>query len=309
MVNRKVIVTGGAGFLGTYVVEALKSRGYVVSVPRSKIYDLRAESDTIRMFDHFGDPLGVINLAANVGGIGYNMAHPAELFYDNLRISSNVIHESCVRGVERFVQLGTVCAYPDSPPVPFKEESLWDGYPQVTNAPYGIAKKVSLVHLETLRGEFGFNGVYLIPTNLYGPGDSFDEGRSHVIPAIIKKLVYAHVSTALVATLWGSGKATRDFLYVQDAADAIIKAFESYNDSRPINLGSGIEVSILELADMIAHLVGFEGAIIWNKNRPMGQLRRVLSTTRAKELLDWVPKVTLEDGLKKTVEWYLGRIE
>lgn len=301
----RVIVTGGAGFLGQRVVHELRLRGVRnIFVPRSKGYDLTEQSEVRSLLREVCPDL-VIHLAAVVGGIGANRANPGRYFYDNLMMGVMLIEESRRAEVKKVVSAGTICAYPKFTPVPFREEHLWDGYPEETNAPYGLAKKMLLVQSQAYREQYGFNSIYLLPVNLYGPGDNFDFETSHVIPALIRKFVDATSSGAPVV-LWGDGSATREFLYVDDAARGIVSAAFSYDESLPVNLGSGCEISIRQLADKIARLTGFRGEIGWDPSRPNGQPRRALDTTRAKEKFGFEAEVSLDEGLKRTVDWYLN---
>jgi GDP-L-fucose synthase len=302
--SRRVCVTGGAGFLGSFILEGLRRRGARQTVaPSSRDYDL-VNPDAVRRLLADAKPDIVLHLAANVGGIGANRAHPAEFFYDNLVMGVHMMHESWKAGVGKFVALGTVCAYPKFTPIPFHEEDLWNGYPEETNAPYGLAKKMLLVQAQSYRSQYGFNAIYLIPVNLYGPRDNFDLESSHVIPALIRKCLEARQQGQDQLVVWGDGTPTREFLYVEDAAEAILLAAERYNDPDPVNLGSGEEVSIRDLADQIARLVGFEGRIIWDTSRPNGQPRRGLDTSRARERFGFVARTSLAEGLRRTVEWY-----
>lgn len=304
--KRRVMVTGGNGFLGHYLVRDLRERGARVFVPDTDQYDLRQIEDTRRALAD-GQSQMVIHLAARVGGIGANRAHPAEFFYDNLMMSVPLFHESWQAGVEKFVALGTICCYPKFTPVPFREENLWDGYPEETNAPYGLAKKMLLVQSQVYRQQYGFNSTFLMPVNLYGPGDNFDPESSHVIPALIKKCVDAQEAGADHIVVWGDGTPTREFLYVEDAAEGIVLAAEHYDRSDPVNLGSAFEISIKDLAEMIARLTEFRGKIIWDTSQPNGQPRRKLDTSRAKEYFGFEAKTTFEEGLKRTIEWYVNR--
>ena len=310
--DRRVVVTGGAGFLGSFVVNKLKERGAAeIIVPRSKDYDLR-DINAIRrlMQDVIGSPdvqrsnVIVIHLAARVGGIGANRAHPAEFFYDNLVMSIPLLHKAWELGVEKFVGLGTVCAYPKFTPVPFRETDIWNGYPEETNAPYGLAKKMLLVQSQAYRQQYGFDSIFLLPVNLYGPGDNFDLESSHVIPALIHKCVEARECGATQVVVWGTGKPTREFLYVQDAAEGILLATERYNESEPVNLGSGMEISIWDLVHLIAELVGFDGEIVWDTSKPDGQPRRCLDTSRAGQLFGFRAQTPFEEGLRRTIQWY-----
>lgn len=301
---RKILVTGGAGFLGSFLVRELQERRYHnVSVPRSRDYDLRRMPDVIRMYKDF-QPDIVIHLAARVGGIGANREHPADFFYDNLMMGVQTMHQACRFGVQEFVAIGTICAYPKYTPVPFQEENLWSGYPEETNAPYALAKKMLLVQAQAYRQQYGFNAIYLLPVNLYGPGDNFDPRSSHVIPALIKKCFDAKLSGADHIVAWGTGNPTREFLYVEDAAEGIVLAMERYNKGDPINLGSGFEISIKDLVETIARHTGFEGEIIWDGSRPDGQPRRRLDTSRAEQEFGFKARLDFEEGLRRTVDWY-----
>jgi len=303
--DKRVVVTGGAGFLGSYVVERLRKRGCKeIFVPRSKEYDLREKEAIIGMYEDF-KPNIVIHLAAVVGGIGANRKNPGKFFYDNAIMGIQLIEYARRYGIEKFVCVGTVCSYPKYTPVPFKEEDLWNGYPEETNAPYGLAKKMLLVQLQAYRQQYGFNGVYLLPVNLYGPRDNFDPENSHVIPAIIKKCVDAKRRGDNKIVAWGTGEASREFLYVEDAAEGIILAAERYNKPDPVNLGSGEEIRIKDLVYLIKELVGFEGDIEWDTTKPDGQPRRLLDTTRAQREFGFKAKVSLREGLRKTIDWYL----
>lgn len=305
--NKRVCVTGGAGFLGQPVCERLRGRGAAeVFVPRSRQFDLTRAGDVTRMLDE-ARPDIVIHLAAQVGGIGANKKQPGRFFYANMAMGLHLIEEARGRGVKKFVQVGTVCGYPKHCEVPFREEDLWGGYPEETNAPYGVAKRALGVMIEAYRTQYGFNGIYLIPVNLYGPGDNFDFETSHVIPALVRKFCDAVDTRAKTVTCWGSGRVSREFLYVDDAADAIVQATEIHNDSQPINLGTGREIRIDELAGLIARLCGYEGEITWDTAQPDGQPRRQLDTTRAASLLDWRATVDLEEGLRRTIDWWRAR--
>ncbi len=304
--NKRIMVTGGKGFLGGYVVAELK-RGETsqVFVPRYQDYDLTQITDVIRAYRD-SQPDIVIHLAAKVGGIGINREKPGEFFYDNLMMGVQLMEQARQAGVEKFVSIGTVCAYPKFTPVPFKEDDLWNGYPEETNAPYGLAKKMLLVQGQAYRQQYDFNAIYLLPVNLYGPGDNFDPHSSHVIPALIKKCVDAidHGDRQIVA--WGTGSASREFLYVEDAARAIVLATEQYDQPEPVNLGSGMEITIKDLLELIAELTGFQGEIIWDSSKPDGQPRRSLDTSRAKETFDFQAQTEFRAGLRKTIEWYLA---
>lgn len=301
--NKVILVTGGAGFLGSHLVEQLKNeKTKKIIVPRSTEYDLRDIKQVKKVLK--GVDI-VIHLAANVGGIGYNQEHPAELFYDNLMMGTQMLHEAHKAAVEKLVSLGTICAYPKFTPVPFKEEDIWIGYPEETNAPYGLAKKMQLVQAQAYRNQYGFNAIYLLPTNLYGPKDNFNPNSSHVIPALIKKFVEAKENKDLEVTVWGTGSPTREFLFVEDAARAIILATKKYNKPEPVNLGSSFEISIAELSHLIAELVGYQGKIIFDTSKPDGQPKRKIDTTKAKEEFGFVSKISFKEGLQKTIDWYL----
>jgi GDP-L-fucose synthase len=302
--SRRIAVTGGAGFLGTVVVRKLRERGCRdVFVPLIEEYDLRRTEQIQRMLRD-AQPDVIIHLAAVVGGIGANRENPGRFLYDNLIMGARLIEESRLAEIPKFVCLGTICAYPKFTPVPFKETELWNGYPEETNAPYGLAKKMLLVQLQAYRQQYGFNGIYLLPVNLYGPGDNFDYQSSHVIPALIRKCVEARDSGAPRVECWGTGRATREFLYVDDCAEGILLATEQLEDSEPVNLGSGREISIHDLSELIRRLTRFEGELAWDAEKPDGQPRRCLDTSRARERLGFVAGTTLEDGLAKTIEWY-----
>ncbi len=304
--KRRVVVTGGAGFLGSRVVERLRLRGAAeIVAPRSSEYDLR-DLDGVRRLLRDHRPHVVIHLAARVGGIGANREKPAEFFYDNLLMGVQLLHESYREGVEKLVAVGTVCSYPRIVPLPFKEEDLWQGYPEETNAPYGMAKKMLLVQSQAYRQQYGFNSVFLLPVNLFGPGDNFDLKTSHVIPALIRKFSEAKRSGARQVTAWGTGAPTREFLYVDDAAEAIVLATERYNRSEPVNVGMGVEISIRELAEKIRTLVGYPGSVQWDAGKPDGQPRRCLDTAKAESFFGFKARTSLEAGLRKTVEWYQG---
>jgi GDP-L-fucose synthase len=301
----RVVVTGGAGFLGSVVCATIERSGTAeLVVPRKADYDLTSAKDAERLFDE-ARPNVVIHMAARVGGIGANMERPSELFVSNMLMGTHVIEEARRAGVDKTVVLGTICAYPKFTPVPFKEEALWDGYPEETNAPYGIAKKALLVLLQANRAQYGQRGIYLLPTNLYGPGDKFNSSVSHVIPALIKKCVEAKERGDDHVSVWGSGTATREFLYVDDAAEAIVLATELYDDPKPVNLGSGEEVAIKDLAELIAKLVGFEGELRWDPSKPDGQPRRRLDTSRAESEFGFRARTSLEAGLRATIDWYV----
>jgi len=302
--DRRVCVTGGAGFLGSYVLEGLEARGVKdVFVPTIEEYNLVEKEDIQRMLDDAQADI-IIHLAANVGGIGANRASPAVFFYDNLMMGVQLIHESWRRGIEKFVAIGTVCAYPKFTPVPFTETDLWKGYPEETNAPYGMAKKMMLVQSEAYRQQYGFNSIFLIPVNLYGPRDNFNLETSHVIPALIRKCIEAQERGDGEIVVWGDGSPTREFLYAADAAEAILLGAEHYNQSDPVNLGSGQEISIKDLVEMIARLTGFEGKLVWDTSKPNGQPRRALDVSRAEERFGFKAQMPFEEGMKKTVAWY-----
>ena len=315
--DKSVIVTGGAGFLGTFVVDKLRKRGVAeIIIPRSRDYDLRDVDairrllrDTLKRTASPASNVIIIHLAAHVGGIGANRAHPAEFFYDNLMMGVPLMHEAWKAGVGKFVALGTVCAYPKFTPVPFKEEDLWNGYPEETNAPYGLAKKMLLVQSQAYRQQYDFNSIFLLPVNLYGPGDNFDPESSHVIPALIRKCVEAKKRGDDHIVAWGDGSPTREFLYVEDAAEGILLATERYNDSQPVNLGSSYEIGIKDLLETIARLTGFEGKIVWDTLKPNGQPRRKLDVSKAEAFFGFRSKTTFETGLKRTIEWYESTLE
>jgi GDP-L-fucose synthase len=302
--SRRVLVTGGSGFLGRAIVGRVRSEGPAALVsPRSKDYDLR-DPRAVESCLRDARPDLVIHAAAAVGGIGANRAHPGLFFYDNAAMGIHLIDESRRQRVGKFVCLGTVCAYPSHAPVPFREDDLWNGYPEETNAPYGMAKKILLVQLQAYRQEYGFQGIYLLPVNLYGPGDNFDPETSHVIPAMVRKFTAAKDDGSAEVVLWGDGSASREFLYVDDAAEAIALAAERYDGAEPVNIGTGQEITIRDLAAKIAALTGFEGRIRWDAARPNGQLRRRLETSRARERFGFVARVPLDEGLARTVAWW-----
>ena len=337
--NKRVIVTGGAGFLGSFVIQKLVERGATdILIPRIENYDLTDRGSIQQLLDDATQPvekcpeylrpvgltlppfgsaqdkpstfdlkpenLLIIHLAANVGGIGANREHPAEFFYDNLIMGVELMHQAWQRGVGKFVAIGTVCAYPKFTPVPFKEEDLWIGYPEETNAPYGLAKKMMLVQAQAYRQQYGFNAIFLLPVNLYGPRDNFNLRTSHVIPALIRKAIEAQDRGDKELVAWGDGSPTREFLFVEDAADGIVTAAEKYNGEEPVNLGSGYEISIKDLTEMIIQLTGFEGKLVWDTEKPNGQPRRGLDVSRAKEYFGWQAQVPFEEGMRRTVEWF-----
>jgi GDP-L-fucose synthase len=302
--NKKILVTGGAGFVGKKVVESLIASGAEaenITIPRSQDCDLRILDNCFKSAENQSL---IIHLAAHVGGIGLNREKPAELFYDNLIMGTQLIHAANQLGVEKFVCIGTICAYPKFTPVPFLEDNLWDGYPEETNAPYGIAKKALLVQLQSYRQQYGFNGIYLLPVNLYGPGDNFNPQSSHVIPALIDKIYRAQKNGDKQIAVWGDGSPTREFIYVDDVAQGIVLASQSYNSPEPVNLGTNSEISIKELVNLICQAMDFQGEIIWQIEQPNGQPRRCLDTQRAKDAFGFVAQTTLLEGISKTVNWY-----
>jgi len=304
LIDKRILVTGGAGFLGSFVVEKLKQRGCPnIFVPRSKEYDL-VQMEAVKRLYKDSKPDLVIHLAAKVGGIGANQKNPGKFFYDNLIMGVQLMEEGRKFGIEKFVALGTICCYPKFTPVPFKEENLWNGYPEETNAPYGLAKKMLLVQSRAYRKQYGFNSIFLMPVNLYGPRDNFDPKSSHVIPALIKKCFDAIKENKNEIVVWGTGNATREFLYVEDATEGIMLATEKYDKPEPVNLGAGFEISIKDLVELIAKLTGFKGKIIWDTTKPDGQPRRCLDTSKAEKEFGFKAKTPFEEGLKKTIEWY-----
>ncbi len=302
--ENRFVVTGGAGFLGSRVVAALRQRGAgEVFVPRSAQYDLRDQSAVLDLLTDT-KPDVIIHMAAVVGGIGANRAHPAEFFYSNLVMGTHLLHEAWRANVKKFVTIGTVCAYPKFTPIPFREESLWEGYPEETNAPYGLAKKMLLVQGQAYREQYGFDAIYLLPTNLYGPGDNFDPESSHVIPALIRKFTEAKNRGDAQVIAWGTGSPTREFLYVDDAAEGIVLATERYNGADPVNLGSGFEISIKDLTELIAELVGYQGEVVWDASQPDGQPRRALDTSRAEQRFGFKATTDFRTGLSELIAWY-----
>jgi GDP-L-fucose synthase len=302
--DKPVLVTGGSGFLGTHVVEQLKAKGAKVIAPSHKDFDLVSHDDIRAMYDKYPEVQMVIHLAAKVGGIGANREHPGSFFYDNLMMGVQLMHEAYLRKIPKFVALGTVCAYPKYAQIPFKEDDIWNGYPEETNAPYGLAKKMMLVQSQGYREEYGFNSIFLLPVNLYGPLDNFDPNSSHVIPALIKKCVDARDEGRDEIVVWGDGSATREFLYVDDAAEGIVAAAEKYDKSDPVNIGSSFEISIKDLVEIIAKETGFTGKITWDTTKPNGQPRRKLDVTRAKQEFGFTSQTDFPTGLRKTIEWY-----
>ncbi len=302
--NKRILITGGAGFLGSHLVEELMGRGVAASqlrIPRSRNLDLRKWDNCTKVVENQDI---VIHLAARVGGIGFNFENPATLFYDNAIMGIQIIEAARLEGVEKCVIVGTVCAYPKFTPVPFHEEDLWNGYPEETNAPYGLAKKMLLVQTQAYRQQYGFNAIYLLPVNLYGPGDNFDPASSHVIPALIRKFIEAVDEGREEVEVWGTGSASREFIYVKDAARAIALATEDYNSPDPVNIGSGMEISILDLVNLIARLTGYDGKIVWDPSKPDGQPRRNLDISRAKHEFGFEAKMNFSEGLKETIRWY-----
>lgn len=307
--NKRVLVTGGAGFVGSYVIEKLEERGCKdIFIPRSRHYNLMGMEAVKRVYQD-SNPDIVIHLAAKVGGIGANRANPGKFFYDNLMMGVQMMEVGRQWEIEKFVAIGTICAYPKCTRVPFKEDNLWNGYPEETNAPYGLAKKMLLVQAQAYRQQYGFNAIYLLPVNLYGTRDNFDPESSHVIPALIKKCFDAINNGDNHIMVWGTGKASREFLYVEDAAEAIILATEKYNKSDPVNIGAGFEIAISDLVELIAKLTGFKGKILWDKSKPDGQPRRCLDTSKAGKEFGFKAKVPLEEGLKKTIDWYVKNLK
>jgi GDP-L-fucose synthase len=308
MKDNRISVTGGKGFLGRHLLRKLAERECRnVEVADLPEFNLVMQRDVQRLYDE-QKPEIVIHLAAKVGGIGFNQQNPASLFYENLLMGVQLLHEGYMRGIEKFVAIGTICAYPKFASVPFKEEDLWTGYPEETNAPYGMAKKMMLVQSQAYRQQYNFKSIFLLPVNLYGPGDNFDPRSSHVIPAIIKKCLDAKLAGESEILVWGTGKATREFFYVEDAAEAIVLATEKYDKSDPVNIGAGFEISIAELVNLIGELTGFEGKIVWDRTKPDGQPRRMLDTSRALREFGFKAKTDFRTGLKETIRWYLANI-
>ena len=302
--SKRIAVTGGAGFLGGFVIKRLESAGVAeIVVPRSEEYDLTREGQVKRFYDRMNPDI-VIHLAAVVGGIGANREHPGSFFYKNLVMGAMLMEYGRLAGLDKFVSVGTICSYPKHTPVPFREDDLWSGYPEETNAPYGLAKKMMLVQTQAYRQEYGFNALHLLPVNLYGPGDNFDPKSSHVIPALIRKCFEAMDRGDDHIVVWGTGGATREFLFVRDAAEGIVLATQKYDDSDPVNIGAGFEISIKDLAELIVRLTGFQGRLEWDASKPDGQPRRCLDTTRARERFGFVAKTSFEQGLRETIDWY-----
>jgi GDP-L-fucose synthase len=307
--RERIVVTGGAGFLGMHLQEELRSRGVPAEnllIPHIEDYDLTQERDVVRVYEDM-KPSVVIHLAAEVGGIGANRDNPGRFFYANMAMGLHLIEQARIRGIRKFVQIGTICAYPKFTPVPFREEDLWNGYPEETNAPYGVAKKALLVMLQAYRQQYGLNGIFLLPVNLYGPGDNFDLRTSHVIPALIRKFCTAIERNEDKVVIWGTGSASREFFYVKDAARAVAMATEEYDGPDPVNLGAGFEITIKDLVEKIKDMTGFKGEIVWDTNKPDGQPRRCLDTSRARELFGFEAQMPFDDGLRETIEWWKAR--
>lgn len=311
MINLKkktVIITGGAGFLGKFVIKKLKERGCPeIFVPKIEEYDLR-DLPAIKKMYSVAHADVVIHLAATVGGIGANIGRPGSFFYDNLIMGVLLIEQARLNGIEKFIIIGTTCAYPKNTPVPFKEDNIWDGYPDPTNAPYGLAKKMLMVQSQAYRQQYGFNSIFLLPVNLYGPGDNFDPKTSHVVPALIKKFYDAKMQNSPEVIIWGTGKATREFLYIEDCAEGIVAAAELYDKSDPVNFGTGIETPIKDLAEMIKRLIGYKGKIVWDSSKPDGTPRRCLDVTRAEKEFGFKAKTDFNEGLKKAIDWYVDSL-
>ncbi|TET56164.1 MAG: GDP-L-fucose synthase [Dehalococcoidia bacterium] len=304
LAGKRVVVTGGAGFLGSYVVRKLEERGCrEIFVPRSRDCDL-VRAEAVQKLYADAKPDIVVHLAARVGGIGANMRNPGSFFYQNLMMGVQLMEQARLHGIEKFVAIGTVCAYPKFAPLPFREDDIWNGYPEETNAPYGLAKKMLLVQSQAYRRQYGLNAIYLLPVNLYGPGDNFDPEYSHVIPALIKKVFDAKERGEKSIVAWGTGQASREFLYVEDAAEGIVLATEKYDKADPVNLGAGFEITIRELAELICTLAGYDGEIEWDTSKPDGQPRRCLDTSRAKQEFGFAARTDLREGLKRTIAWY-----
>lgn len=304
--DKRICVTGGAGFLGTHLIANLRSKGAKdIFIPTIEKYNL-VDHDAIARLLEDSNPDVIIHLAAHVGGIGANREHPAEFFYDNLMMGVQLLHQAYERGVEKFVAIGTVCAYPKFTPVPFREDDLWIGYPEETNAPYGLAKKMLLVQSQAYRAQYGYNSIFLLPVNLYGPGDNFNPRSSHVIPALIRKCVEGKENGDDQIVVWGDGSPTREFIFVKDAAEGIALSAERYNESEPVNIGSGFEISIKDLAEKIARMTGFEGELVWDTTKPNGQPRRALDTSRATDKFGFTATTDFEEGLQETIDWYLN---
>jgi GDP-L-fucose synthase len=304
MKNQRITITGGKGFLGRHLIRKLQEKGYQnLSIADLPEYNLVRLDDVHRLYEDLKPDI-VLHLAAKVGGIGFNQENPGALFHDNIMMGIQLLHEGYLRKIDKFVALGTICAYPKFTPVPFKEEDIWNGYPEETNAPYGLAKKMMLVQSQAYRQQYDFNSIFLLPVNLYGPGDNFDPKSSHVIPALIKKCIDAIINREDEIVVWGTGKATREFFYVEDATEAIILATEKYNKSDPVNIGAGFEISIRNLVDLIVELTGYKGEVTWDETKPDGQPRRMLDTTKAYQEFGFKAKTDLREGLKKTIDWY-----
>ena len=302
--EKKITITGGKGFLGKHLIKAFQNRGCnKITIADLPEYNFINQNDVTRLYTETKPDI-VVHLAAKVGGIGFNQQNPGALFYENIMMGVQLLHEGYCYGLEKFVALGTICAYPKFTPVPFKEDDIWNGYPEETNAPYGLAKKMMLVQSQAYREQYGFNSIFLLPVNLYGPGDNFDPNSSHVIPALIKKCVDARHRGEESVEVWGTGQATREFFYVEDAARAIVDATEKYNKSEPVNIGAGFEISIKDLVELIVELTRYRGKIIWNTTKPDGQPRRMLDTSRAYEEFGFKSKTDFREGLKKTIDWY-----